>query len=678
MKNIFIISAAVATLFACKPLDRSIRPVAGAAKEIKLGETQSFTLPNGLKVFVVENHKLPTVAYSLMLDLDPIMENEKAGYIDMAGGLLGTATTTRSKDEINASIDFIGANFNINSGGFFASSLTKNQDAMLEIISDVILNPVFTEEEFTKAKTQTVSGLASEKTDPDAITRNVRQKLNYTTAHPYGEVVSESTVENIVLADCETYFNTYFKPNVGYMAIVGDIDLETAKVKVEKYFGAWAQGTVPTHTYTTPKGPNATHVALVDKPGAVQSVVNITYPVVLDLKSEDLMAARVMNQILGGGSAARLFGNLREDKAYTYGAYSSLRQNELIGSFNANAKVRNEVTDSAIVEFLFEMNKLKNEVVTDKEVQDVINNMSGTFAIGLENASTVSRFAINIDRYNLPKDYYQTYLQRLATVTPADVNAAANKYLRPDNAHFLVVGSSDELEEKMKAFGKVDLLDIEGNKATALKPAPEGVSAVSVMANYLNAIGGAKKLDAINKVSLKYEMNAPGAPAPIIIEQVQERPNKYAMKVLMNGAVMQEMVYDGKKGTMSSMGNTMELEGPQLEDLKSKAVLFPETRYESLGYMTELLGLTKVDGNPCYKLKIVDPVGNEIFRSFDASSGLLVREESTTETQMGAMTSVTLYKDYIKNNYGITEPRIIETQAGPQNMKMVLVESMYL
>ncbi len=677
MKNIFIISAAVATLFACKPLDRSIRPVAGAAKEVKLGETQSFTLPNGLKVFVVENHKLPRVAYSLVLDLDPMLEKEKAGYIDMAGGLLGTATTTRSKDEINESIDFIGANFNASSNGFFASSLTKNQDAMLEIVSDVILNPVFTEEEFAKVKTQTISGLASEKTDPDAITRNVRQKLNYSVNHPYGEVVSEKSVENISLADCEGYFNTYFKPNVGYMAIVGDIDLETAKAKVEKYFGAWVKGDVPAHKYATPKGPQASHVALVDKPGAVQSVVNVTYPVVMDLKSEDLLAARVMNQILGGGSAARLFGNLREDKAYTYGAYSSLRQNELIGSFNANAKVRNDVTDSALVEFLYEMNRLKNEPVTEKEVQDVINNMTGTFAIGLENANTVARYAINIDRYKLPKDYYQTYLQRLASVTPEAVTAAANKYLRPDNAHFLVVGSSEELEEKLKTFGKVDLLDIEGNKASALKPAPEGVTATSVINNYLEAIGGVEKLNSVKEIALTYEMEAPGAPAPIVIESVQTRPNKFSMTVMMGGNVMQGQEFDGKKGTMSSMGNTMELQGAQLEELKSKAVIFPETRYEELGYVCELMGVAKVEGVSLYKMKVMNATSQVTYRYFDITSSLLVREEATTETQMGEVTSITVLKDYKKNNFGITEPNLIVQQAGPQTMKMVLTKSIY-
>ncbi len=676
MKNIFIISVAVATLFACKPLDRSIRPVAGAAKEVKLGETQSFTLPNGLKVFVVENHKLPRVAYSLVLDLDPIMENEKAGYIDMAGGLIGTATTTRTKDEINESIDFIGARFSASSNGFFASSLTKNQDVMLEVVSDVILNPVFKEEEFAKIKTQTISGLASEKTDPDAITRNVRQKLNYSVDHPYGELVTEKTVENISLADCQAYFDTYFKPNVGYMAIVGDIDLETAKAKVEKYFGAWVKGNVPSHKYTTPKGPKVSHVALVDKPGAVQSVVNITYPVVLDMKSEDLMAARVMNQILGGGSAARLFGNLREDKAYTYGAYSSLRHNELIGSFNANAKVRTEVTDSAIVEFLFEMNKLRDEVVTEKEVQDVINNMTGTFAIRLESANTVARYAINIDRYNLPKDYYQTYLQRLAGVTAADVNAAAKKYLKPENAHYLVVGSSEELEEKLKVFGKVDLLDIEGNKATSLKPAPEGVTAETVVASYLDAIGGVKKLKAVKRIELKYEMQA-GAPAPIIMETVQSRPNKYSMKVIMNGQVIQGMEYDGKKGTMSSMGQSMELEGAQLESVKSQAIMFPETRYEELGYVCELLGVVKVEGVSLYKLKVVDASGAITFRFFNMTSGLLVREEATTETPMGVVTSVTVLKDYKKHKFGISEPTIIVQQSGPQTMKMVLKESNY-
>lgn len=676
MKKIFIISAAFATLIACKPLDRSIRPVAGAAKEVKLGETQSFTLPNGLKVFVVENHKLPTVAYSLVLNNDPILEGAKSGSIDIAGGLLGTATANRTKDEINESIDFIGARFSASASGFFASSLTKNQDAMLEVVSDVILNPVFKQEEFDKIKTQTLSGLASEKTDPDAITGNVRRKLNFGASHPYGEIVTEKTIENVTLADCKAYYNTFYKPNVGYMAIVGDIDMATAKAKVEKYFGSWEKGEVPSFNYETPEVPAKTAVALVNKPGAVQSVVNVTYPVKLDRKSEDLMAAKVMNQILGGGSAARLFGNLREDKAYTYGAYSSLSNDELIGYFNANAKVRNEVTDSAIVEFLYEINKLINEVPSADEVQGVINNMSGTFAIGLENASTVATYALNIDRYNLPADYYSTYLQRLATVTPEQVNAAAKKYLKPENANILVVGD-EELAEKLNAFGEVALLDTEGNVDTGVKPAPEGVTAKSVINQYIEAIGGLKTVNAVKKSHQKYEVSMAGAPAPLDMEMKASKPNNFSMSISMNGMVVQAMEYDGKKGTISGMGQSKDAEGAELEELKNQSVMFPEAKYDELGYKYELLGVAKVEGVELYKMSIQDPSGNETMKFFDPATGYLVRTESSAETPMGLMTTVVMMQDYKKSDFGIVEPTVLVQQMGPQSMKMVLTHSEY-
>ena len=331
---------------------RAKAPQAGPARQIKIGTSTEFTLANGLKVIVVENHKLPQISYQLTIDRDDMLEKEKSGLADMAGSLLSTGTATSSKAEIDEAVDYIGAALSTGSTGGFASSLTKHTDKILNLFSQVILKPSFPEAEFEKIKTQTMSGLQSEKDDPNAISGNVSNALTFGGMHPYGEITNESTVSNISLEDCKMYYKTYFKPGNAYLVVVGDITPDVAKAKAEKYFGSWPAGKTPEYAYAFPKTVDKTTVAFVDKPGAVQSLINITYAVDLKPGSPDDIPARVMNTILGSGFSGRLFKNLREDKAYTYGAYSALGSDKLAGDFSANASVRNEVTDSAITQFL--------------------------------------------------------------------------------------------------------------------------------------------------------------------------------------------------------------------------------------------------------------------------------------------------------------------------------------
>ena len=234
-----------------------------------------------LKVFVVENHKLPRVAFSLQLDIDPIKEGDKAGISEIAGDMLAKGTKNRTKDDLNFAIDFIGASFFTSSTSVFGASLKKHQNTLLEIMADVIKNPDFKEEELKKLKTQYISNVQTQKDDPDAIASNVRRVLLYGKDHPYGEIVREETIENITLDDAVNYYSTYFKPNVAYLAVVGDINVKEAKTLVEKYFGDWKKGEVPQHKYDFPERPKSTHVAFVNKPGAVQSVIAVFNPIEL-------------------------------------------------------------------------------------------------------------------------------------------------------------------------------------------------------------------------------------------------------------------------------------------------------------------------------------------------------------------------------------------------------------
>ncbi|HET6226348.1 MAG TPA: pitrilysin family protein, partial [Bacteroidia bacterium] len=328
MKKIFLAITTVCILSSAVAqntpnLNRAIRPVSGPPPSIKLGDIKSFELPNGLKVFVVENNKVPTVAYSVVLNIHPALEGDAAGLAAVTSDLITSGTKTRSKDQLDNDIDFIGAQLSASTTGLYASALSKQNKKLLEILADVLLNPDFKQEELDKIKKQTLSALAQEKDDPDAIASNVQGVLNFGKNHPYGELTTESTLNNITLEKCNTYFQTYFRPNVAYLAIVGDVKFSEIKPMIEKTFAGWQKAEVPSLIPPLPPIPTKTTVAFVNKPGAVQSVINVTYPVELKPNSDDLIKTKVLNNILGGGFSSRLFMNLREKNGYTYGSYSS-------------------------------------------------------------------------------------------------------------------------------------------------------------------------------------------------------------------------------------------------------------------------------------------------------------------------------------------------------------------
>ena len=653
-----------------KKLDRSIRPTAAAAPGIKLGDIQSFVLPNGLKVFVVENHKQATVAYSIALDIKPALENDAAGTANITSELLTSGTKNRSKDQLDADIDFIGATLSANPKGLYAASLKKQQTKLLELMSDVLLNPNFKQEELDKLKTQTLSGLAQQKDDPDAISENVKSVLNFGKNHPYGELTTEESVSKITIEKCNNYYQTYFRPNVAYMAIVGDVTLAEVKPLIEKYFGAWQKADVVSTSYMMPQAPEKTRVAVVNKAGAVQSVVNVTYPVDLKLNSEDAIKAKVMNTILGAGFSSRLFVNLREKNGYTYGSYSSLNNDELVSEFSAYAKVRNAVTDSSIIEIMAELNRLRTEKVPQDELDGIKNYLTGNFAISLEDPATIARFAINIELYKLPKDYYANYLKNLAAVTADDVYAMAQKYIRPANATIFVVGDKEDLSKKLAPFSatnSIEFYDIYGNAVAAVaKPIPAGVTPKTVINDYVKAIGGAKALMKVKDVSTK--MNTKFQGMDISITTSQKAPNKYAMAVKMGEMVIQKEVYDGKAGKQQSMQGKKDLEGESLEDIKAQAILNPEMNYEKLGYKLNLKGIEAVNGKDAYIMEVISPKGKKSMEWYDVESKLKVRTSQTTNSEMGPVISTTDILEY-KDVNGLKFPSVISI-SGAMSMKL--------
>jgi len=666
-KSVLFILALLVAYNINAQLDRSVPPTAGPAPKVNIGKAQSFELKNGLKVFVVENNKVPVVSYTLSLDLDPLMEGAIAGYASMAGDIMRTGTTSRSKADIDEAVDFIGASLNTSASGINASSLKKHSDELLELMTDVLYNPSFPTEELEKAQKQMLTGLKSQKDDPKAIASNIKSVLRYGKDHPYGEILTEESVAAISIEDLKSYYNTYFRPNIAYLVIVGDISVKEAKKQAKKHFAQWESKEVPTYTYNNPKGFNKPQVVVANKDGSTQSTVSLSYNVDLKPGHPDAIKARVMNQVLGGGSfSARLLQNLREDKGFTYGAYSSLNSDELIGSFNAGANVRTSVTDSAFTEIIYEMKRMRKELVPEEDLELVKNSLIGSFSRSLEDPSTVARFALNIQKYNLPEDYYETYLKRLSAVTPDDIKAMADKYLTPDNALILAVGDVPNMKASLAKFsnnGKVAMYDFYGNEVKAM-PLPADLTAEKVIENYISAIGGADALNGVNDIAINATMKIQGMSMDIV--SYQSQPNQLYREIKMQGNTVSKEIFNGKDGKVISPMGEQKLEGEMLENMKIESVLFPETQFAELGYKIELLGADNVEGEDVVKVKIVSPAGKEQTSYYSRTSGLKIKEIS--QTPQGTASSIITEYAEVK---GVKFPKKVSQSVGPQNFDIV-------
>ena len=655
------------------PLDRSIVPQPGPAPKIQIGKATSFKLDNGMKVIVVENHKLPNVTYSLSLNLTPIAEGNKAGYISIAGDLLSAGTTTKTKGQIDEAIDFIGGQLSTSASSVSGFCLSKHSETLLALMQDVLLHPSFPEEELEKTRKQMISALTSEKTDPNAVSDKVGNVVRYGVRHPYGEFATENTLNNIKREDLMGYYQTYFSPLVATLVVVGDVTPEQALTSAKKYFGEWTGNAVPVRTYPAPAELKANQVAFVAMPGAVQSVIDVTYAIPLNITSSDYLAATVLNNILGGsGFQTRLMQNLREDKAYTYGAYSSMSPDDVIGNFSAGASVRNDVSDSAIVQLLLEMDRLCNEAVSAETLKSAKSIMSGAFARRLENAGTVAQFAYNISKYNLPADYYETYLERLNAITAEDVQAAAKKYLKANNCYISVVGNKDILD-KLKPFsknGEVMQFNTDGTVSKGIIPPAAGVTAATVVEAYYAANGGKDKFKKVKSLKQEGKMSVMGT--SINMETLTLDNKMLRVEMSMGPIKVSTQIFDGTNLVVKSMGKEAPVEASDILKAKMEADFFVRDHMADFGHSLNLAGSIMRNEKEVYILETLDEKKKVVKTEyFDKTSGQLVSILESKETEQGPMTSETNIKEFMTVD-GLTFPKTIQLNAGGQVLDIAM------
>ncbi len=673
--NIFIFLLCAIVLNA-QEIDRSIRPSAAPAKEIQIKDAKIFTLPNGLKVFVVEDNTVPIVRYSLSLDIKPELEGDKAGLSDIFTSVIGTATKKQTKEELNKSIDLIGARISSYSRGGYASCLKKYEDQMLTIFSEILLEPVFNESELDLNVKKQKTALSSIGDDISSMNNRLASALAYGKGFPNGELETEASYDNIKVADLEKYYNTYFAPNVARLVIIGDISESEAKANAEKYFGKWAKKNVPVTKYTIPQTPKETTVSMIDKPSSVQSAIDITYPIQLKVGSSDEEVVEVLMHVFGQGMGSRLFQNLRETHSYTYGVYSYLNSNELVSRFYLSAgrggagQVKGAATDSAIYQIDYEMKKMIETPVTEKELNGAKSYLAGNFGRMLENPSTLAEFALNIDKYNLPKDYYKNYLKRLHAVTVADVQAAAKKYLKPNNAYVVVTGDKSHAEglKQFAANKTVQFYDVNANPIVEdAKNDKVEVTAEQIINNYVKAIGGAAEIEKINDYTINAEMFMMGQKIDML--QMFKKPGMTVTELSTGGMSVQKIIFNGVKLITSGMGGSKEFtDGNELLAAKMGSYVCPEMYYAQNGYKMSVKGIKKVKKSDAYMVDVEYAPSKVMSCFFDVNSGLLVQKTMTADTPQGEMQQVTEYSDYKPVN-GVLFPHTFVQKAMGMEMK---------
>jgi zinc protease len=444
-------------------------PVNKEVLKVKLPKAQEATLKNGLRVILLPSNKVPTFNMQLVVLAGGLAD--KSDYHGLAAStavLLREGTKTRSSKDIAEQVDTLGATFNANStlssftSTISTSGLVENLDQTLNLFADVVRNPTFPQDEVDKYKKRVLPQLQLQRSNANFLALEQFLRAIYGTSHPasFNSPPVES-IKKLTTKDLAEFHSTYYRPNNAILAIVGDVKLKDIMPKLEKVFGDWEKGNVPTINIPPAPAQEGARIFLIDRPGSVQTVLQLG-TLGIERTSLDYFALQLADKVLGGGPSARLFMNLREDKGYTYGAYSNFTSGKFRGVWVSSAQVRTEVTEGAMKEFLYELNRIRTETVPADELDNAKRSIIGSFALSLEQPNTLLQNIITQKLYNLPADYWDTYPLKVSAITAADVQKAAQKYLDMDHLQIVAVGDASRARDVLSKYGKVEVYDADG------------------------------------------------------------------------------------------------------------------------------------------------------------------------------------------------------------------------
>ncbi len=437
-------------------VNRNIPPKSLKRKTtINIEQPEFFQMENGLKVLVVENHKLPLVRVGLEFDCKPFLEKDKAGIKKVFGQMLRSGTKNYSKEELDEMIDYMGSNLYTSFFEISISTLKKYLNKSVFIVNDILMNSKFdNSKELEKIIKQRIIDLHLSEKDPNSILQRVKNVLYFGKDHPYGEYETYDTIKNITLDDLKKLYEKYYIPNISYLSFIGDISKKEAEKLCNLYFSKWKKKSyLDEFSKEKYSVPSETEIDIVDLPTLTQSTICFGAPVCFKKNDPLYFSSVLANGILGGGAQSRLFLNLREKKAYTYGAYSVLKSDRSIGYFSVYTQVRNEVTEEAIKDILKEIVKIKKYKVPYEELNIKKKEINGQFILDLEDPNRISDLFICELINNLPSGFYRNYLKKIQSVTTDDIHQSCKKFFPIKNSRIIIVGNANDILPSLKKLG---------------------------------------------------------------------------------------------------------------------------------------------------------------------------------------------------------------------------------
>ena len=449
---------------------KNLAPVSSELLRVKLPRPVERTLKNGLKVMILENHRVPMVMLDMILLAGPVLEPpELPGVSEAVAAMLQQGTPTRTSRQIAEQVSELGAGLNARadlgspSTRVTASALKENLDPVLALAADVLLNPTFPQDEFDKWKKRELSMLQQQRAQPGFLGAERLYQVLYpgdprSNIGPTVESVTKMTRQDLI-----DFHKLYYVPSSSLLGVTGDVTPDEIVAKLEKVFGAWPSGSASIPDLA-PKPPiSGIKIYLVDRPSSVQTMLMLANHSI-NRFSPDYIPCMVLNQILGDGPASRLFINIREDKGFTYGVYSSFRAARYLDQFTATTSVRTEVTAPALDEFLKEFSKIREEAVPKEELDNAKHAIVGSFALSLESQNGVLTRMLSLKDYGLSADYWDTYAEKVMAVTAGDVQRVARKYIPLGNLQIVAVGDGNKIRDLLKKYGTVEEYNTDGKK----------------------------------------------------------------------------------------------------------------------------------------------------------------------------------------------------------------------
>jgi len=444
-------------------------PVSKEVLQVKLHKPIETTLENGLTVLILEDHRLPLASVQLNITgAGPIVEpRDTPGLANITAQMLREGTKTRSSRQIAEDVEKLGATvtaasaFTSGAATLNASGLSDNFDQWFALMTDILLNPTFPADELGKLKARIKTNLAQQRSQPGFLADERFRRAVFGN-HPAATIATTpQALDSLTSEMLAAWHRDHYAPQNSILGIAGDVKAAELIPKLKQWFAGWKRTDYKEVLPPNPTPASTGKIFLIDRPNSVQSTITMGN-IAIDRRSPDYFAVNVMNSIVGGGGSARLFLNLREEKGYTYGVYSSFSALKYPGPWSAGGDVRTEVTEGAMTEFLKELNRIRDEKVGSDELEEQKRSIVASFALSLESPAQLLNYAITRKIYGLPDDYWDTYPARIMAVTVDDVQRVARQYVNPQTQQVVVVGDAKKIKSILEKFGHVEVYDADG------------------------------------------------------------------------------------------------------------------------------------------------------------------------------------------------------------------------